>query len=338
MPRIDQQLIDSTFFLYESADAAEAGGSAGGTGFVVSLTREIWPGDGTRQHFTHYYAVTNAHVARGWPVVRLSRGTGHEVIAFDQVDWEYHCQGDDVAVVPLDHADDSNSLSAISTRYFLDRRTDRHSIGVGDDVFMIGLFVDHEGHETNNPMARFGNISMMASDRAPVRFSSAARVCHIVDMHSRSGFSGSPAFVYRTFGADLARMSYGGEEVVAEFEVPTVTPQQIRQAIEQSRFSHHSRPKTETLSLKIRTMPVLKLLGIHFAQFPEKWPIIDSDSPLPSRKHVDGVSGMTCVVPAEKIRELLNIPKLVARREATEQAKGARADGRPRLEGGSSHV
>jgi hypothetical protein len=203
---------------------------------------------------------------------------------------------------------------------------------------MIGLFVDHEGHETNNPMARFGNISMMASDQAPVRFGAAARVCHIVDLHSRTGFSGSPVFVYRTFGADLARTSYRGEEVVAEFEAPTVTPQQIKEAIEQSRYSRHSRPKTETMSLKIQTRPVLKLLGIHFAQFSEKWPIIDTDLPTQRKRYVDGVSGMTCVVPSSKIRDLLNIPKLVARREASEKAKGARIDRRPPLEGGSSRV
>ena len=69
VPRIDQELIASTFFLYANAESAKLGGNARGTGFVVSHTVDRSPGDGSRVTFKHYYAVTNAHVVKDAPVV-----------------------------------------------------------------------------------------------------------------------------------------------------------------------------------------------------------------------------------------------------------------------------
>src|SRR5207253_3257650 len=34
-------------------------------------------------------------------------------------------------------------------------------VGVGDEVFFVGLFVQHAGEARNLPMARFGHISRM---------------------------------------------------------------------------------------------------------------------------------------------------------------------------------
>jgi hypothetical protein len=56
---------------------------------------------------------------------------------------------------------------------------------------MIGLFVDHEGMERNNPLARFGNISMVASKSTKVmRVTRDGRqilqISHSVDMHSKN--------------------------------------------------------------------------------------------------------------------------------------------------------
>jgi hypothetical protein len=67
---------------------------------------------------------------------------------------------------------------------------------------------------------------------------------------------------------------------------------------------------------------LLALLGIHYDQFPEAWPIlsttemakaVERDGPV-----IKGLSGMTKVLPAWAITELLNIPALVAAREKGE--------------------
>jgi hypothetical protein len=63
------------------------------------------------------------------------------------------------------------------------------------------------------------------------------------------------------------------------------------------------------------------VLGIHFAQFPEMWEVTsagklrdESESAkeplLTDGKYIRGLSGMTCVLPAWTIREVLDTPKL----------------------------
>jgi hypothetical protein len=84
----------------------------------------------------------------------------------------------------------------------------RAGITIGEDTFMIGLFASHHGGDWNTPSARFGNISMLASKFAPVAMENGSKQpCHLVDTHSRGGFSGSPVFAYRTNGADLTKLN-----------------------------------------------------------------------------------------------------------------------------------
>ncbi|WP_140981299.1 hypothetical protein [Bradyrhizobium guangdongense] len=68
-------------------------------------------------------------------------------------------------------------------------------IGIGDEVFMIGRFMNHDGLLTNVPSVRFGHLSMgvlgiqhSAGHQQP---------SFAVEMLSRPGYSGSPVYVYR---------------------------------------------------------------------------------------------------------------------------------------------
>jgi hypothetical protein len=72
-------------------------------------------------------------------------------------------------------------------------------VGPGDEVFFAGLFTGHAGSAHNEPIVRFGNISMMP--REPVEIKNAdgsrARVrAFLVEARSWGGQSGSPAFVW----------------------------------------------------------------------------------------------------------------------------------------------
>ena len=71
---------------------------------------------------------------------------------------------------------------------------------VGDEVFMIGRFVNLQGGGINRPAARFGTLSVMlenigTKDAAGRR---TTQESFAVEMRSRTGYSGSPVMVYRT--------------------------------------------------------------------------------------------------------------------------------------------
>jgi hypothetical protein len=299
MPKIHRALLESVFYLYRDEDAARSGIGAIGTGFIVGI-----PYGGV----DHYYGISNSHVvcANGGSVIRLNTYDGIDLVDLGPEDWEVHLGGEDIAAVPLALSGEKHAVNAIPADMVLGEG--ERMIGVGDDVFMLGLFADHEGITRNNPVARFGNISMLASEDAPVKVKGRDRICHIVDMHSRSGFSGSPVFVYRTFGQDLTQHS--GEAVKIDLE-PLL--RMVRRGIGPDRI----RGDLDT-TLHYRTM--FRLLGIHFGQFSERWKIAESaidDAEAegnalgisPDKAYVVGVSGMTCVAPSWKILELLNQPK-----------------------------
>ena len=60
---------------------------------------------------------------------------------------------------------------------------------------LFGRFVNHEGHQRNKPVVRFGNIAMMPDAAAPVRVGDLDQLAFLVECRSLGGFSGSPAFV-----------------------------------------------------------------------------------------------------------------------------------------------
>src|SRR5262249_38679041 len=150
--------------------------------FLVALPSP----DGT---LGHHYGVTNYHVAvsRGFSCVRINTvHYGTEVFEFDPSDWRFWPGGDDLAIVPIDVGDPDHVATFIGHSLLLSPEIAiGKRIGPGDDVFMIGRFIDIEAKEVNVPAARCGNISTV-----PVRVKQPnghTGDCYIVDMHSRTG-------------------------------------------------------------------------------------------------------------------------------------------------------
>jgi len=291
MPRLHHNVLSSVFFLYPTVGDAKAGRNAEGTGFLVS-----WPAWVNGEHVgNHYYAVTNRHIVdpkgSNSPVIRLNAKSGvPDFIRLTTDDWHYFDAGDDVAVADIALDWDLHDVALIDEFLFANHQwMEEHSVGVGDDVFMMGLFIDNEVQTHNVPKARFGHISMMAHQAAPVRQPHGTNNSSIiVDMHSRSGFSGSPVFVYRTVGADLTQLSF------ADFKVNQPT--------------------------------LFKFLGIHWGQFPETYKIRRNDKVREMK--LEGMSGMSCVIPAWRIHDMIDThPTLVSERRAKEVefAKNPRA-------------
>src|SRR5258708_4045553 len=77
MPKVNQQVIESVFYLYRNRQDAERGEDARGTGFVVLFEGSL-------------YAVTNRHVVAGCDaaVVRVNASNGVDIFDFGPEDWE----------------------------------------------------------------------------------------------------------------------------------------------------------------------------------------------------------------------------------------------------------
>jgi hypothetical protein len=255
MPKIRPDLAKSVFFLYwrnpkKPYDPTHPErGLEGplGTGFfvrrhVLASTENI--DIPTPQPSVHYYAITNRHVAirDGATVIRINRKDGStRLLELDLEDWYYLESGDDICAADIDTKTiewGKDDVAFIPEYVFLTQaEMNRYEVGIGENAFMVGLFVSHHGGKKNIRSARFGNISMLADDAAPIETESGfTRPCHIVDMRSRSGFSGSPVFIYRTPTDDL-----------------TFIPQ--------------NRTYMEFLA---KTSILFRLFGVHCAQFDER--------------------------------------------------------------------
>lgn len=69
----------------------------------------------------------------------------------------------------------------------------QHRIGIGDETFTTGLFVNHSGRQRNIPIVRIGNISVMPDELVETELG--MMEAYLVETRSVGGLSGSPVFV-----------------------------------------------------------------------------------------------------------------------------------------------
>ncbi len=289
MPRIETRLLDSVIYLYRSMDDAqsEEGVLSGGTGFLVWVPPEA----GGRR--SHCYAVTNSHVAKCHPVIRLNRRDGSaQAIDLTNDAWTDHPEGDDVAAceIRVDHGYKMHGIHLDPVRNEVPRYCE-----VGSDVFMLSRFVQHDGRLTNMPVVRFGTIAMAPQE--PIEFDGRKQLCYLVETRSISGHSGSPVFL---------------QSINLEFENNLV-------GTHGQPVSRRGVPLTDPRGRYVTG----SLLGINCCHIPS-WsvPVCDeSGKELPLKWHVTTNSGLAGVIPVWKLEELLLVPELVEarKREAAEQ-------------------
>jgi hypothetical protein len=200
MPRVPDGILESVFYLYETAQDADNGEHNGGTGFLVSVQRDD-------QSPKTLYAVSNRHVVGPAPlghatVARVNTADGNYEI-LDALTWKPHDDGDDVAIARIELGTESVYSSIRSTQLLrpddLDIGTSASSpsriFGPGNEVLLVGRSADHEGRERNYPVVRFGNIAMMPSEPIGNELGF-DQESFIVESRSFGGFSGSPVIVY----------------------------------------------------------------------------------------------------------------------------------------------
>lgn len=203
VPRIHDQITECGIYLYHSVEHAEAGDPYGASGFLVGLPFKDTPPN----TWSHCYAVTNAHVIDGGClVVRVNINhpkASTMAIPLTKEDWIYHPDGDDIAIasISLDkYIHRFQFISPVSVSdgsFFVSKEFhDKFALGIGDEAFMIGRFMARDESGGNAPIARFGHIA--SSKIETIRQGGRAdfpQESYLVEVHSISGFSGSPVFV-----------------------------------------------------------------------------------------------------------------------------------------------
>lgn len=205
MPRVADNLLWSTAFLYRSSEDARDAKGAGGTGFLVSVPSEALPSMTTG----YIYAVTNAHVvAQGGTTLRVDAPLeptlptvyGVDIVGPDEIEWVMHPDGDDLAVALLTPHLLTGRLKfcrwTVPLGALLSFDTaNKFGIGPGDEVFTVGRLIDSQGIQRQNPSVRFGHLSVLGV--VPIRQSDRAfdQESILVEILSIGGFSGSPVIM-----------------------------------------------------------------------------------------------------------------------------------------------
>ena len=250
-----------------------------GTAFVV----------GVRMDATHGYAhlVTAKHVAAaidpGETVIAMNAKDGAPLfLCSGEAKWFYHpTEPDsiDVAVLPFGSPRFAEyDITWIPEDIFATETViSELSLGLGDEIIIVGLFTKFFGSTRLTPLVRTGNLAMMPKDRVPVKDFGDIEA-YLAEGRSIGGLSGSPVFVRNTV------------------KMPVQT----------------SKGKVVHLS----GLGPLRFLGLMHGH----WDLPPSFSAVEQAEAVN--MGVSIVVPAKKILEVLYHPELVAmRKEHLEKEK-----------------
>lgn len=288
-------IVQCSIYLYSSRDAANEGSASGGSGFLVHVPSKANPG------YVHLYAVTNRHVVRNNGVVlRLNqKDGGFSTISTKQDEWFEHPDGDDVAVLPIDLGETFKCWSVGSDVFITQKIIDTYRIGLGDEAFLVGRLISHDGKQKNAPVVRFGNVSPMADPTEPIQCEGREQEGFLVECRSLSGFSGSPVFV-------MTSQTYYGEDAerIARHRVGGAGPgDQAEAQATQSRFVSFTLTKAGPW-----------LLGVDWGHIQLSESVYDNGEKTKNLR-VDANTGIACVLPAWRIMDLLNRADLVKQRD-----------------------
>ena len=278
MPRIPDGALEGIIYLYPSVVDAENDSRLGGSGFFVMEPSAVIPGVGI------LYAVTNAHVIEGGStVIRLNTKDGKfDTFDFTEQHWMLHPDKDDIAICAMPTLNPNlHVYKEIGPGTLLKRHEiDAFRIGPGDDVFVVGRFINSQGKVRNIPSVRFGNIAQMPFE--PIEqdrvFGKFQQESFLVEARSISGFSGSPVFLIL-----------------------------------------HASASRQELGFRLST-DVFRLLGIQWGYVQDWEPVRDSaEKPVNTGLQVRLNTGMMAVVPAWKLGDLLRSDALREHKRKVEE-------------------
>ena len=198
--RVPDEVRQCVVFLGQSQ--VDADGNEGlylrGTAFFVHVPSE------SLENWGYTYLVTARHVAErlvgGEFFIRVNDTSGgSELVWSGGVRWWTHPFDPivDVAAFPWSPPREHVEYKTVPSRMFVnDEIIADNNIGIGDEVFMTGLFAHMTGSRRNLPILRMGNIAMMPPEPVPTR--EGLMDAYLIEARSLGGVSGSPAFVRQT--------------------------------------------------------------------------------------------------------------------------------------------
>jgi hypothetical protein len=171
------------------------------TGFVVRF-------DEGGLGFTYIVTAEHAIVRfqeRKWDVwVRSNlKGGGLLEEKWDAPKWWFHPKNEeaptDVAISPISFQPSEEFATAlINGERSIAGTADvlvKRNLGLGDEVFITGLFRSHAGRQRNVPILRVGNLSLMKGEPVMTKWCGPIEA-YLIEARSIGGLSGSPVFIH----------------------------------------------------------------------------------------------------------------------------------------------
>ena len=162
---------------------------------------------------------------------------------------------------------------------------------MGDEVIIVGLFTRRAGEEKNLPILRVGNIASMPEERVNTKFGLVE--AYLVEVRSIGGLSGSPVFVF--LGGSQIPAFAGGRSDPAIRVIERNTYTILDDHGGGDRFF---------------------LIGLVHAH----WDIKDMEIDMANNETSKLNMGIAAIVPAAKIKEVIDQDSLTKTREEKEKA------------------
>jgi hypothetical protein len=181
----------------------ERGGMVKLAGTCFFAFREI-AGFGVEHNFA--YAITARHVI---DAVRDKSADGKVLLRCNLTNdrarwldtdigrWKFHPDADevvDVAVLTIHIPAELDHLAYPLSNAATSEVIAAQGIGIGEEVFLTGLFAPHHGEHRNIPIVRVGNIAAMPEEK--VSTSMGLMDAYLIEARSIGGLSGSPVFAH----------------------------------------------------------------------------------------------------------------------------------------------
>jgi len=171
------------------------------TTFAISVPSEVAPPERR-----YNYLVTAKHVVEksegNKPCIRVNtkRDNTSEIVPIESTPWWYHPASEprdlyyvDVAVIPWMPPEKFELVTIPVEMFLTDEIIQKKGIGLGNEVFITGLFNKVAGQIRNIPIVRTGNIAMIPNE--PVYTKCGDMEAYLIESRSIGGLSGSPVFV-----------------------------------------------------------------------------------------------------------------------------------------------
>jgi hypothetical protein len=194
--RVPDGILDSAVYLC----VKDANGTVrpAGTGFFLKIESEI------REQISHGYLVTARHCIEnarpyGPLYARMNRrDTGEAELVELEPSWTYHDdETNDVAV--LYFAPPAVQIMVFGRDSLATADViERESIGIGDELVVVGLFTQHYGRTANRPIVRAGIIAAMPDEPIEDAGSGLPFDAYLAEVRSIGGLSGSPVWLIIT--------------------------------------------------------------------------------------------------------------------------------------------